>query len=294
MVRKYVIKLISSFLCGEQGEQKFIIWTGTGANGKSKLIDLIEMAFGDYSQKLPVTVLTRPRQGSGQATPEMAKTKGKRFVSFQEPEKDDQIHVGHMKELSGGDKISARKLYHNSTEFVPQFKMILSCNDLPRIPSNDGGTWRRLRVVEFPSKFVDEPIAPNEFQKDIRIPAKLKIWKQHFMSLLLHTYKKYLKEGLKEPECVLRFTNEYQKKSDVFLDYIGENIVETKNEKHGLKLNEIYSNFKTWHSEAYGRKSDFNRTDLKNYFDTKYGEANKKYGFIGLKFNDPNDTDEDL
>ena len=250
--------------------------------------------FGDYSQKLPVTVLTRARQGSGQATPGMAKTKGKRFVSFQEPEKDDQIHVGHMKELSGGAKISARKLYHNSTEFVPQFKMILCCNDLPRIPSNDGGTWRRLRVVEFPSKFVDEPNAPNEFKKDIRIPTKLKIWKQHFMSLLIYTYQKDVKEGLKEPDCVMKFTNDYQKKSDVFLDYIGENIIETENEKDGLKLNEIYSNFKSWHTEAYGRKSDFNRTDLKNYFETKYGEATKKNGFLKIKFHEQNDADDDI
>lgn len=297
-VRKYVIKLISSFLCGEQGEQKFIIWTGTGANGKSKLIDLIEMAFGDYSQKLPVTVLTRPRGSSGSATPEMANTKGKRFVSFQEPEKDDKIHVGHMKELSGGDKISTRALYKNSTEFVPQFKMILSCNDLPNIPSNDGGTWRRLRVVEFPSKFVDEPSAPNEFQKDIRIPSKLRIWKSHFMSLLINTYEKYLKEGLKEPECVLKFTKEYQRKSDIYLDFIEENIKVTEDEKDTLKLNEIYNQFKAWHIDAYSEKPKSNRNELKDYFDHKFGILNKRFGWKGIQFLDEtlneDETNNDL
>ena len=106
----------------------------------------------------------------------MANCKGKRFLVFQEPEDDDKIHVGHMKELTGNDKISARALFKEPIEFYPQFKTILTCNKLPFIPSNDGGTWRRLRVLEFLSKFVDNPEAPNEFKIDTKLKEKIKEW----------------------------------------------------------------------------------------------------------------------
>lgn len=278
-VRKYVLKLISSFLSGNTGEQKFHIWTGSGANGKSKLIDLIEAALGDYTSVLPITVLTRKR-GTG-ASPEIAETKGKRFVRFQEPEKEDKIQVGYMKEITGGDKINTRKLYKSPIEFRPQFKTVLCCNDLPDIPANDGGTWRRIRVVDFPSKFVDDPSGPNEFKKDTEIPQKLKSWAPCFVSLLIEMYSKYIKEGLKEPESVIQYTKDYQRRSDVYLDYIEENVIETNDDSDKIKLNEFFAHFKEWHIEAYNEKP--RREDFKVYMETKYGTCNKRYGWKKLK-----------
>lgn len=271
-VRKYVLKLISSFLSGNTGEQKFHIWTGVGSNGKSKLVDLIEDAMGDYTAKLPITVLTRKR-GTG-ATPEVAETKGKRFVSFQEPEREDKIQVGFMKELTGGDKINTRKLYKSPIEFRPQFKTILCCNDLPEIPSNDGGTWRRIRVVDFPSKFVDDPKESNEFKKDTEIPEKLKNWAPYFISLLIEMYAKFVKEGLKEPESVIKYTKDYQRRSDVYLDYIEENILETNDDSDILMFSALYNHFKQWHMEYYNEKPS--KVLFKEYMERKYGKCIKR------------------
>jgi P4 family phage/plasmid primase-like protien len=290
-VRKYVLKLISSFLSGKTGEQKFHIWTGSGGNGKSKLIELIESTFGEYSMKVPVTLLTGKRASSSACTPEIAICKGKRFLSFQEPEKEDKIHVGHMKELSGGDTIMARPLWSPPITFKPQFKMILACNDLPTIPSDDNGTWRRIRVVDFPSKFVDDPNPnePNEFRKDVELADKLIRWKKTFMGMLLEFYKKHKKEKMEEPESVLKFTREYQKKSDIFMDFVTEKLETTNNKKDILTITNTYSIYKMWHIEFLGEKAP-NRNVFKDSMEKKFGPM--KSGWKGLKLK--GDFEEDI
>lgn len=283
--RNYVLKLASSFLCGRTGDQKFHIWTGSGANGKSTIVELLELIFGDYSSKLPITVMTQKRAGSSSANPEIAKTKGKRFVSFQEPEEGDKINVGYMKELSGGDKIMARALYKEPVEFKPQFKMILCCNNLPDIKSNDGGTWRRLRVVDFPSKFVDNPVESNEYKKDPTIVEKLMSWKEDFMAILIDYYKKYKIEGLKEPDTVIKYTREYQMKSDILLEYIDENIEVSDDSKDVLTPVQIYHNCKDWYKETLSDKPP-KKQDIIAYFISKFGkESNgKSKGWKCMKF----------
>ena len=294
-VRQYVLKMLSTILSGKTDEQVFPIWTGNGSNGKSKLMDLVEDTFGDYAQKLPVTVLTQKRAGSSSANPEIAKCKGKRIVTFQEPEKDDKINVGYMKELTGGDTIMAREMYKAPLEFKPQFKMILACNDLPDIPSTDGGTWRRIRVVEFPSKFVDvpDPNNPNEFQKDISIPAKLKFWKKNFMSLLLNMYKQYLKEGLVPPDKVMVHTNKYKDKGDVFKKYCEDNLepCHDKNRKHlGIKV--LYESYRQWHTECFNTKPP-SRTLFREYMDATYGEPSKRRGYEGINLKEIRNEEEE-
>jgi P4 family phage/plasmid primase-like protien len=205
-VRNYVLKLFASFIAGHVKEQKFYIWTGSGSNSKSKLVELFEKSMGDYCCKFPITLLTQKRVASNAANSELARAKGKRFACLQEPNEDERINIGLMKELSGGDKIMARALYKEPFEFNPQFKMLLLCNHLPSVPSDDGGTWRRIRVVEFTSKFVEDPKKPNEYPIDYDFAVKMQGWTEHFVALLIHYYKKYEKEGMNEPAEVMKCT----------------------------------------------------------------------------------------
>ena len=260
-MREYVIRLLASFLYGSQRDQKFHIWTGSGSNGKSLLIKLYHSVLGDYATTISCTFLTNKRPNSSAANPDLAKTKGKRFVSLQEPENDDTIQVGNMKSITGDDMITARGLYKEPVDFMPRFKAILACNKLPKIPSNDGGTWRRIRVVPFEVKFVDDPKKPHERKVDRTLSDQINGWKEAFMSLLVHKLKDYKEHGIVEPKKVLALTDEYQKKSDAFQEFIDDCIVETENPDDAINIRSIFSIFKVWAKDNPALKNT-NRNDL--------------------------------
>jgi P4 family phage/plasmid primase-like protien len=245
-MKEYFLTLLSSFLNGNIKEERFHILTGTGANGKSKILDLFEQSFGDYCCKLPITLLTQKRAASNAATGELARTKGKRFACLQEPSQDEKLNIGLMKELTGGDKIMARAMYKDPIEFKPQFKMVLTCNQLPTVPSTDNGTWRRLRVIEFTSKFVDvpNPANANEFIMDCDLSNNFIIWKEYFISLLINYYKKYVEIGITEPDEVLYCTKEYQRNNDVFLDFVEQELI--RDEMEFVSYNQVLNSIKGW------------------------------------------------
>ena len=233
------------------GNHLFVLGNGeftvqSNSNGKSKTIDLFDQAFGEYCCKLPITLLTQKRAASNAATSELARTKGKRFACLQEPSEDEKLNVGLMKELTGGDKIMARSLYKEPIEFKPQTKMILTCNTLPNVPSDDGGTWRRIRVVEFTSKFCEnpDPLKETEFLADFELSEKFAVWKEPFMSLLIEYHKKYIETGITEPDEVLQCTKEYQKNNDIFLEFIETEF--ERCEEDLVTYNDVLSSYKLW------------------------------------------------
>ncbi len=281
-MREYVLDFLCSCLQGHTPDEKFHIWTGSGGNGKSLTVDLFMAALGEYCATLPITLLTQKRASSNAATPEMARCKGTRFVVFQEPEGNDKIHVGHMKELTGGDKVQARALYKEPIEFYPQFKTILTANKLPFIPSNDGGTWRRIRVVPYEMKFVDEPTEPYHRKIDRTLKLKMETWAEPFMAILIHRFQNYKKNGLIEPTKVTCATNQYQTDSDVFLEFINERIELTNDSKDVLKITNLFIEFKAWHKEAHSDKKCPSRSDLRYDFEDKFGNMNN--GWKCMKF----------
>jgi len=248
-MRNYVMKVLASFLGGSTEEQTFQIWTGSGSNGKSTIIELFERTFGDdYCGKFPVTLLTKDRANSNACTPELQDVMKKRFASMQEPNDNDVIHTGAMKEYTGGDKIYSRGLFSTPTPFKPQFKLVLLCNKMPHIKGWDYGTWRRIRVVNFTSSFVDHPNPenPNEYAKDKTLSDKFDGWKEAFMWMLLEYMKQYKREGMHEPVQVVQASKEYKKRSDSYLQFLDDNYEFTGNEQDKMSFQDVVESFKMW------------------------------------------------
>ena len=258
-VRDYTLRFLSKCLSGENRDEGFYIWTGSGGNGKSKLIELMQLVLGDYVCGLPVSLITSKRVSSNRPTPELERTKGIRLVFMQEPEANESINIGLMKELTGNDKIIARGLFKEPIEFVPQFKLLLMCNDLPNIPSNDDGTWRRLEVVDFISKFVGEDdydkldYSKHVYKRDNELRNKLPAWKLVFLGILLEEWMKYDKEGITIPPQVNNKTKSYRNENDIVGQWIEQacKIVDNNKLANGLEqaptcFSDLYFEFKTW------------------------------------------------
>jgi len=282
-IREYVLTMLSSYLQGVNAEEKFRIWTGVGSNGKSKLEELFLLAFGDYCIKFPITLLTGKRAASNACTPEIVQSKGKRFGYFEEPGENEKINVGLMKEFTGGDKIKARGLHKNPIEFKPQFKLCLLCNALPSVPPDDEGTWRRLEVVEFTSKFVDKPKEKNEYPRDQYLSEKLKLWKETFISWLIEVYyRKYKSTGLIIPNDVLKFTNDYQKNCDVYVEFIEDNIEKGK-EDDEISYIDLHEEYKIWYSDNYNSNKFATKRDFKKYMIKKFKKEATVKGLAGYR-----------
>ena len=279
-IREYIFMLLSSFLSGENKAQKFHMWTGeSGSNGKSFTVEMFMKALGSYSVILPISLLTAKRSASNAASPELARTKGRRFCVLQEPEEDVRVNVGLLKELSGGDQIVSRELYGPILQFAPQFKMALTCNRLPEIPSQDGGTWRRIRVVEFQSRFCEDPdpTDPRQFPVDTTLGDKMPELACALMSILLEYHKKYRAAGdkVKEPDAVIEFTRLYQQRSDTLLDFVNQHIVQTGVRTDLLRLGEVYMLLKEWYRANAGDNARVpSSKDVKEYLESKFGKAN--------------------
>ena len=296
-MREYVKLLLCSYIQGHVPDEKFHIWTGTGANSKSKLIELFSSCLGDYAGIFPVSLLTQKRSACGVASPEMAKAKGKRFMTFSEAEEGDQIRVGLMKELTGGDLITARPLFKEPIEFKPQFKLLLTCNKLPHIPSSDGGTWRRLRVVPFKSKFTSkpDPKKKNEFKIDTNLSKNFEVWRETLMSLLINKFSDYKRYGITEPAEVLKFTNKYKADTDLNFQFIQDNIEKTENKNDFINMNELFSTYKIWFKESGMTTKPQGRKQFKEYFMENYTDNTKRNHLYGFKFiNDENQMCSDL
>jgi len=249
--RDYLLTFLSLPLFGENTQELIHIFSGVGRNGKSKLADLLSITFGSYFETISASLLTKEQPSANVARPDLLVLKDKRLIIASEPEANQKLNASFVKLITGNDKITARTLYNeNIMTFMPNFSLILLCNDVPKYDKNDEAIWKRSRCVEFPTKFTNNPIGPNEKLVDLNLKHKLKKWKEDFMLVLLSYYKKFkITNQLKPTLSILKFTNETKDDSDIYKQYIDERIEEsTDNYIHSTVL---YNDFKIWFRNNY-------------------------------------------
>jgi P4 family phage/plasmid primase-like protien len=294
-LRTYVMDVLACIIDGSIAQERFYIFTGQGSNGKSRLLDLIQKAIGEYYCILPIALLTQKRAASNAAQSELERTKGRRFAVMQEPSENERLNIGLMKELSGQDRILVRTLFKEPYEFKPQFKMILTCNELPEVPSDDGGTWRRIKVCNFSSRFCENPnLSKNEFHMDLELSDKFDRWKEVFISMLIERHKTINPSSITEPSEVRIATESYKQNNDIIGQFISEKIIiDSKIKEPRVTIAKLYNDFRIWSvSNVTKGKKCPDRNQLKAYFEKILARPYDNKGWRGIGYRQDDDDDE--
>ena len=261
--REYMLTYLSIGLIGNKLEL-FTILTGSGRNGKSKLIELLKLTLGDYFGSVQSQMFTRPRPDANSPDPGLLSLMKKRIVMASEPEKNSKLNSGFIKFITGRDSTTLRNCHSNDmVDFTAKFITLLICNDIPDCDDIDNAFSKRLRCINFPTEFVNDPIKEHQKKIDVNINKNFDYWKLDFILLLIEYYKNYTKTNeLKPTNNILKWTSQYQEDTDLYLQFLNECTEET--ETH-IKTSDIYDEFKVWFKAGNpGTKIPSNREFLSN------------------------------
>ena len=294
-LRNYFLTMASDLFVGGNTKKVILFWTGEGDNAKSVTQKIFELMCGELAIKFNTTLLTGKKVGNGAANPELARAgRHVRWATLEEPDADEQLNIGLMKILSGGDSYLARDLFEKgkaTREITPQFKMNFICNSLPDLRYSDKATWNRIRVVPFEATFVhpDQP-CPDTYEEQLlqkRFPMD-----QHFSKKipgLLTAFAWYLlnhrvkNNGVQQvdPPKVLQATEVYRKQNDIYRQFVDENIKE--DDDSSISLLEMYSTFKEWFKEGFPNRPLSLKNEVKKYFEKQWGEVGEGVKWKGYR-----------
>ncbi len=215
----FVQRAVGSALTGEMRDQCFFVMYGQGANGKSTFIETIRAMLTDYALETPPeTLMVKRNEGISN---DVARLHGARFVSSRESDEGERLSEGKVKQITGGDAMTARYLHQEFFEFHPQFKLFLATNHRPTIRGTDNGIWRRIRLIPF------EVSIPEE-KRDTQLLKKLLEELPGILTWAVKGCMQWQAYGLGQAEVVKAATAAYRIEMDTlgaFLEgrcYLGE------------------------------------------------------------------------
>jgi DNA primase len=212
--RRYLRQWLGYNLTGDMGEQIFHIWYGPlAANGKSTIGNQCREAIGDYGDTINVeTFLDEGQKKRGdQATPDLVRLPGVRFLTAGEPPKGAKINEALINSVTGGDPMNVRDNFRSFFRFSPIFKFTLWCNDLPAIPQGTAGIWRRVKVIPWEQHLKAE-------ERDRDLPKKLRAEYAGTLAWMVRGLLDWLDNGFVEPESVQLASADYKHDSDPLVE----------------------------------------------------------------------------
>jgi len=234
-VIRFLRKAAGYSLTGSTREQCLFMLYGTGANGKSTFLNILSTILADYGCHTRMETLLAKR--GDQIPNDVARLAGARFVSAVEVEDGRRLAEGLVKQMTGGDRMSARFLHCEFFEFEPAFKIWLSFNHKPRIRGTDQAIWRRIRLIPF-------SVTIPEDDRDPDLLEKLKPELTGILRWAVDGCQMWMEHGLKTPDAVRAATNEYREESDVLGAFIAERCELGPDSE--IAKGELYEAYREW------------------------------------------------
>lgn len=263
----YVQKAIGYTLTGSTREQCMFVLFGNGSNGKSVFLDTLTYIFGTYAANMQAdTIMVRQSNG---ANTDIARLKGARLVTSSEPNEGVRMDEGLVKQLTGGDKVTARFLYGKEFEFTPEFKLWLATNHKPIIRGTDDGIWRRMNLIPF-------TVAIPDHKKDKQLKYKLKSESVGILNWIVDGAIMWQREGLKRPKIVEDASKEYREEMDVTAAFINDCCERGINKR--VKAKDFYQAYKIWANE--NGQYEMNSTKFGKEMGNKFNKKKTNQGIM--------------
>lgn len=232
----FLQRAVGYSMTGDVREQCLFFLYGLGANGKSTFLETIRAAFGDYVKQTDFSTFLEKKNDGGVRN-DLAALRGARFVSGVEVESGKRLAEVLVKQVTGGDTISARFLHREFFEFKPTFKLWLAANHKPIIRASDHAMWRRIRIIPF-------SVTIPEDERDPDILNKLKCELPGILNWAIEGCAEWQEKGLGVPEEVKEATREYREEMDVFGGFLTEHCILEPDLM--IRTKDIYEKYTEW------------------------------------------------
>jgi putative DNA primase/helicase len=269
----YIQRVIGYALTGTAREQCLFFFHGSGANGKSVLLNVVKEVLGDdLAKQTPPETLMAKRSAQ---TNDIARLQNLRVVIANEVEDGNQMAEALVKQMSGGDSMTARFHYQEFFDFTPKFKLFIAGNHKPVIQGRDNGIWRRIRLIPF-----DVTIPPDK--RDKHLQEKLRAELPGILNWAVKGCLAWQRQGLAEPAVVTTAVDAYRAEMDVIQQWTSECC--TMSPAAEWKSSEAYYSYRNWAQDS-GYKplslGNFSRDLEKRFSRVKRKDANYFVGITG-------------
>ncbi|HMK46945.1 MAG TPA: phage/plasmid primase, P4 family [Methanocella sp.] len=236
---RFVQRALGYSMTGETSERCIFIEYGNGANGKSTLNNVIMRILGDYHTATQAETLFEKKFGDG-INNDVARLKGARYVTTSESNQGKDLDEGRVKQLTGGDPVTARFLHKEYFQFDPKFKIWLGTNHRPNIRGTDQAIWDRIRLIPFdvriPPERQDKGLADTLYHNE----------GSGILNWMIEGCLSWQKDGLGEAEAVKTATQEYRIDMDLIIGFIEDVLDPQATKVHITATSTLYDHYKQW------------------------------------------------
>lgn len=262
---EFVNRLFGYSVTGLVSEHFIGTFIGEGRNGKGTMFETLRAIMGDlaWSVKPELILDNKNVRQAGGPSPELVSLQGKRFVIASETDEHRRISGSRVKELTGGDTICARAPHEKfESNFRPTHKLFLYTNHVPKGLAKDYALAKRLLLINYPFKYVDNPSTPTERQRDPNLPVKLLAEAPGILAWLVRGCIKWQERGLDPPEQI-RFEVEQLRQSEDHFGRWFETAMEPTSSTIAINFADIYGRYKAWYLEEVSDKDTYLDSKIK-------------------------------